>query len=104
MEKETKEMLLHDGILMIVAVASVEVGGYIGKKVATYQNKKFIKKILYSGDQNLEEDYNKYVVKNLEMGENLMCLERHLNKYTAEKIHHVCCAVRMFKKEVLDKK
>ena len=103
MEKESKE-LLHEGLVVLAALAIWEVSGSIRRKVATYQNKKFIKKVLYSGDKNLEEDYNNYVVKNLEMKEDLMCFEKHLDDYTVEKIYHVYCAVKQFKKEVLDKK
>ena len=102
MDNETKD-LLHEGIVVVAALALWETGGYIGRKVATYQNKRFIKKVLYSGDQNLEDSYNKYAAT-LEMPECLTCKKDHLDKYTDEQLYFICCGVKKFKKEVLDKK
>jgi hypothetical protein len=102
MDNETKD-LLHEGIVVAAALAVWEVGGYIGRKVATYQNKRFIKKVLYSGDQNLEDSYNKYAAT-LEMPECLMCTKSHLDKYSVQRIYYIYCAVKKFQKDVLKKK
>ena len=103
MNEESKE-LLHEGIVVVAALAIWEFSGFLGRKIATNQNKKFIRRVLYEGGQNLEESYNNYVVKNLEMPECLMCTKSHLDKYSVKKIYDVYCAVKKFQKDVLKKK
>ena len=97
---KTKEFILWEGIIGLVAVTSWELGGYVSKLLM----KRKIKKILYNGDENLEDSYNKFVAETCKMPELFICKKEHLDKYPEDRILNICSAAETYQKVVLKRK
>ena len=65
-------------------------------KVMERKRKKFIKKVLY-GNQNLEEEYNKFV-STFEVPECFTCKKENLDRYTHMRLYNISRAVKEFQK------
>ena len=66
-------------------------------KVMEKKRKKFIRKVLY-GNQNLEEEYNKFVVSTSEVPECFTCKKENLDRYTYTRLYNISRAVKEFQK------